>query len=50
MSEEFKEPVLEDILDAAERIKDHAHRTPILTSQTLNKLADAEIYFKCENF
>jgi len=50
MKEEFTEPTLEDVLDAAERIKDHAHRTPVLTSRTLNRIANADIYFKCENF
>ena len=26
------------------------HRTPVLTSQTLNSWLDAEVFFKCENF
>ncbi len=30
---------------------DHAiHRTPVLTSETLNKDAGAKLFFKCENF
>ncbi len=32
------------------RIKPYIHKTPILTSQLLNKICSAEIYFKCENF
>jgi threo-3-hydroxy-L-aspartate ammonia-lyase len=38
------------IAAARERLRGHAHKTPILTSRTLNKLAGAEVYFKCENF
>jgi threonine dehydratase len=37
------------ILKAAERIKTYAHRTPILTSESLNKMAGARIMLKCEN-
>lgn len=39
-----------DILAAAERIAPYVHRTPVLTSQQLNTLTGAELYFKCENF
>lgn len=39
-----------DIVDAAERIRGVAHRTPILTSSTANVLSGAELFFKCENF
>ncbi len=39
-----------DIIAAAERIAPYIHRTPILTSQQLNSLAGAYLYFKCENF
>lgn len=35
---------------AQERIRGHAHVTPIMTSRTLNDLTAAHIYFKCENF
>ena len=35
---------------AQERIRGHAHVTPVLTSQTLNDIAGAHIFFKCENF
>ncbi len=40
----------EDIKKAAERIRPYVKRTPILTSQTLNNITGAELYFKCENF
>ena len=39
----------QDIQHAAERIKGIAHRTPVLTSRTANEMADAELFFKCEN-
>jgi threonine dehydratase len=33
-----------------ERIKPHIHRTPVLTSRGINKIAGTELFFKCENF
>ena len=38
-----------DVLAAAERIRGHAHRTPVLTSRTLDDELGARVYFKCEN-
>jgi threonine dehydratase len=38
------------LLEAHQRILPYIHQTPILTSQLLNGISDAEIYFKCENF
>lgn len=38
------------VLDAASRIGPHVHRTPVLTSRSLNQMLGAELYFKCENF
>lgn len=43
-------PAIEDIREAEERISAYIHRTPVLTSATLNKICDAELFFKCENF
>jgi len=40
----------EDILAAASRIEPYVHRTPVLTSSFFNSLADALLFFKCENF
>ncbi|TXG34720.1 pyridoxal-phosphate dependent enzyme [Seonamhaeicola maritimus] len=31
-------------------IKPFIHRTPVLTSQLLNEICEAELFFKCENF
>ena len=40
----------EDIIESHNRISKWIHRTPILQSSSINKIAGAEIYFKCENF
>lgn len=42
-------PTYEDVAQAAERILGVAHRTPVLTSRTVNEEFGAEIFFKCEN-
>lgn len=42
-------PNLSDIQQAHERIKPHIHRTPVLTSESINDIAGCEIHFKCEN-
>lgn len=34
---------------AADCLQNHAHRTPIMTSRTLNARTGAEVYLKCEN-
>lgn len=39
-----------DIEQAHERIKPFIHQTPVLTCNTINQLAGAELFFKCENF
>lgn len=39
-----------DIQQAAERIKPYAHRTPVLTCESLNQRVGAQVYLKCENF
>ena len=41
---------IEDVRSAAERIKGVGHRTPVLTSKTLDQLAGRKLFFKCENF
>ena len=38
------------IEEAHERIKAFIHKTPVLTSKTLNNICGAELFFKCENF
>ena len=39
-----------DIQAAAARLKGVAHRTPILTSTTLNRMLGCEVFMKAENF
>ncbi|MEV6116346.1 threo-3-hydroxy-L-aspartate ammonia-lyase [Streptomyces sp. NPDC052109] len=40
----------DDVRAAAVRLDGIAHRTPVLTSRTLNALVGAEVFIKCENF
>jgi threonine dehydratase len=42
--------MFEKILDAEKRLSGVVNRTPVITSNTLNKIAGAEIFLKCENF
>ena len=42
-------PTRADVVAAAARIRNHVHRTPVLTSRTVDALLGAEFYFKCEN-
>lgn len=41
---------LDDIRAAAERLAPWAHRTPVLTSRTLDAARGAQVFLKCENF
>ncbi len=43
-------PTYDDVAAAAGRLEDHAHRTPVLTSRTVDAELGASVYFKCENF
>ncbi len=43
-------PVYRDIVEAHLLVKKFAHRTPVLTSESINRITGAKIYFKCENF
>ena len=43
-------PTLPDLRLTQDAIKSMIHRTPVLTNQFLNGMADCSIYFKCENF
>ena len=38
------------IQEAAERIKDFAFKTPVLTSSFIDNMVGANLFFKCENF
>ena len=42
-------PTYEDVARAAQTLKGVAHRTPVLTSATADRLTGAKIFFKCEN-
>lgn len=41
---------IEDVRAAAQRLRGIAHRTPVLTSATLDDRASGRIFLKCENF
>ncbi len=43
-------PTYQDMLDAHDRIMPHIRRTPVRTSDYLNDLTGAQLFFKCENF
>ena len=43
-------PTYADVEAAARRIDGQAHRTPVLTSRTVDELFGAQVFFKCENF
>jgi threonine dehydratase len=42
-------PDWKTIVEAHERIRPRIHRTPVLTSRSLNALTGAQLFFKCEN-
>jgi threonine dehydratase len=42
-------PTYEDVARAAQTLKGVAHRTPVLTSATADRLTGAKVFFKCEN-
>jgi threonine dehydratase len=42
-------PDLAAIIAARARIAPHVHRTPVMTSRSLDAAAGAQLYFKCEN-
>lgn len=46
----MNEPGLDQVREAHLRIRERIRRTPILTSHTLDQLAGAHLFFKCENF
>ncbi len=41
---------LDDIRAAAARVGPHLHRTPVLTSRSIDRLVGRQLYFKCEPF
>lgn len=42
-------PTFDDVAAAARRLEGHAHKTPVITSRTINEEFGAEVFFKCEN-
>lgn len=42
-------PTFADIEKAHERIRPYIHRTPVMTSKSINEIVGAELFFKCEN-
>jgi threonine dehydratase len=42
--------IKENINSSAERISPYINKTPVLTSQLINQIVNAKLYFKCENF
>jgi threonine dehydratase len=45
----YQPPTWEAILAAHARITPRIHRTPVLTSASLNAMTGAQLFFKCEN-
>ena len=43
-------PIYSDIEKAHKNVQKYAHRTPVLSSSSINKIVGGELYFKCENF
>jgi len=43
------DPTIEDIRAAATRIAPHIHRTPVATCASIDTIAGASLFFKCEN-
>jgi len=48
-SAESRKPDWNAIVEAHERIRARIHRTPVLTSRSLNTQTGAQLFFKCEN-
>lgn len=43
-------PTREKIISAYQTVRRFAHRTPVLTSQSINRILGCEVFLKCENF
>ena len=42
-------PTFDDVADAARQIAGAAHKTPVVTSRTINDRSGGQLFFKCEN-
>jgi threonine dehydratase len=43
-------PTQKEVKEAVKRVSPHVHHTPVLTSSTIDRMLDASVFFKCENF
>lgn len=43
-------PTLKDVQATVKRVSPYVHNTPVLTSSTINRMLEANVFFKCENF
>ncbi len=43
-------PTYDDVREAAERIKPYVKKTPVMSSASINRMINADLFFKCENF
>jgi threonine dehydratase len=46
----MNEPTIKEIREASHRIRPFIHRSPVFTCSAINRMSDAELFFKCENF
>ncbi|MDD2550535.1 MAG: pyridoxal-phosphate dependent enzyme [Bacteroidales bacterium] len=46
----MRTPTKKDIEQAFETVSKYAHRTPVLTSKSINSMLGCSVFFKCENF
>lgn len=46
----MNEATIKDIREASHRIRPFIHCTPVLTCSAINRMCEAELFFKCENF
>ncbi|HWN92831.1 MAG TPA: pyridoxal-phosphate dependent enzyme, partial [Verrucomicrobiae bacterium] len=40
---------IDDVREAARRLKGHIHRTPVITSRSFDEASGHRVFFKCEN-
>jgi len=43
-------PTIQDLRRAADILSAAVHRTPVMTSRSLDRITGARLFFKCENF
>jgi len=46
---ELKEPDQEELILVHDRIRPFVHKTPVLTSNSINQITGIQLFFKCEN-